>query len=402
MAQQWIWEALAMGKEKALKGVDTSNFDWRSVHPDFGSPLHAVLFGKIRDDTGTESDGSAANGDGFGDLIGDDVAEKQSRLALLRMAMERGADPDATAPASCDVQKFWFLEKRGQRKETKSIVFAEKSAFQCLLAAERAIKMTDAADWKEDLEAIDEAIDILSSSACRASLAVSEGVVETWERVLDDTESADVAILVEDRQGPDDGCQPTKWEGVDDTDEAGQVLVHSSVLRGASPVLRAMLATKGMREGRRKVIEAKGCCLPSLRLLLSLIYTGTVAAGEEPSAAAMLMALDLAHRWQVLHVVQMLASALQRRLDIDCLEPVMDAASRFQLPSLLSACRTFISSHASELRGRLGKEMELASGGAGSGAGGSTARAEILRILRSECSSKKGSPRPTKRSRRVL
>jgi len=119
-----------MGKEKALKGVDTSNFDWRGLHPDFGSPLHAVLFGKIRDDAGTESDESTANGgDGFGDLIGDDVAEKQSRLLLLRMAMEKGADPNATAPASCDVQKFWFLEKRGQRKETKSIVFAGKSAF---------------------------------------------------------------------------------------------------------------------------------------------------------------------------------------------------------------------------------------------------------------------------------
>merc|ERR1719464_2720551 len=98
-----------------------------------------------------------ANGDGFGDVIGDDVGEKASRLVLLRLALEKG----------------------GERKETKSIVFAGKSAFQCLLAAERAIKMTDAADWKEDLEAIDEAIEILSSSSCRTSrIAVSEGVIE--------------------------------------------------------------------------------------------------------------------------------------------------------------------------------------------------------------------------------
>jgi len=383
VAQQWIWEALAMGKEKALQGVDMSNFDWRGLHPDFGSPLHAVLFGKIHDD-GSESDGSTAINDGFGDLIGDDFAEKQSRLALLRLAMERGADPNAAAPFSCNVQKFWYLEKRGQRKETKTLVFFGKSALQCLLAAERAIKMTDAGEWKEDLEAIDEAIEILSSSNIRASLAVSEGVVETWESVLADAESADVAILV---------------EGADDGAAAERVLVHSAVLRGASPVLRAMLATTGMREGARKVIEVKGCSLAALRLLLSLVYTGAVV-GEEPSAAAMLVALDLAHRWQVLHVVQMLAGALQRRLDADGLEPILDAALRFQLPSLLSACRAFISSHASELQMRLGKEALAAA--AGPAAGCSAARAELLRVLGGARDGAQSAPSQRKQPRRVL
>eukprot|EP00811_Abedinium_folium_P036207 NODE_8938_length_1458_cov_6.129226.p1 GENE.NODE_8938_length_1458_cov_6.129226~~NODE_8938_length_1458_cov_6.129226.p1 ORF type:complete len:379 (-),score=107.47 NODE_8938_length_1458_cov_6.129226:184-1320(-) len=336
-AQQWVWEALAMGKERALKGVDTSQFDWRGAHPEFGSPLHAVLFGKIRDDACTESDGSAGNGDGFGDLIGDDVAEKNSRLALLRLAVERGADPDLAAPASCDVQKFWFLEKRGQRKETKSIVFAGKSAFQCLLAAERAIKMTDVADWKEDLEAIDEAIEILSNASCqrsqRSNIPVAEGVIETWENVFADTESADIVIHVE----------------VDNQ----QVRVHSAVLRCASPVLKAMFSA-GMREGARKAFEVKDCSTKALKLLLSLIYTGTTGAGdEEPSVALMLTALDLAHRWQVLHVVQMLALALEARIDLPSFENVMDVALRLQLPSLLSACRLFASGHAREMRQRL-------------------------------------------------
>merc|ERR1740129_2049814 len=100
-----------------------------------------------------------------------------------------------------------------------------------------------------------------------------------------------------------------------------------------------MLSTTGMREGARKIIEVKDCSTQALRLLLSLIYTGTAGAGdEEPGPGAILAALDLAHRWQVMHVVQMLASALQRRLDLDCFEAVMDIALRFQLPSLLSAC----------------------------------------------------------------
>jgi len=255
--------------------MTASQIDWRGLHADFGSPLHAVLFGKIRDDAGTESDESTTNGgDGFGDLIGDDVAEKQSRLLLLRLAMEKGADPNATAPASCDVQKFWFLEKRGQRKETKSIVFAGKSAFQCLLAAERAIKMTDAADWKEDLEVIDEAIEILSSAGSRAaSVSVAEGVVELWESILSDTESADVTICVGSGNSEAEAAQERSEERAGDLEH---IPVHGVVLRNSSPVLRAMLCTTGMREGARKLIRVKDCSATALRLLLALIYTGVI------------------------------------------------------------------------------------------------------------------------------
>lgn len=370
-----------MGKEKALKGVDTSNFDWCGLHPDFGSPLHAVLFGKIRDEAGTESsDESTTNGDGFGDLIGDDISEKQARLMLLRLAMDKGADPDAIAPSSCDVQKFWFLEKRGQRKETKSIVFAGKSAFQCLLAAERAIKMTDAADWKEDLEAIDEAIEILSrSNTLWSSIPVSEGVIETWESVLGDTESADVSISV---------------EAPENVEAAQKVFAHSAVLRASSPVLKAMLSTTGMREGARKIIEVKDCSVQALRLLLSLVYTGTTSASnEEPRAFTMLVALDLAHRWQMLHVVHVLAAALQRHLDLECFEPVMDAALRFQLPSLLSACRAFASSNVCELRARMGTQGPVTL------LQSPNVRTEVARIL--GCVSVPESD-PRKRQRRVL
>jgi len=386
-----------MGKEKALKGVDTSNFDWRGLHPDFGSPLHAVLFGKIRDDTGTESDESTANGgDGFGDLIGDDVAEKQSRLLLLRLAMEKGADPNATAPTSCDVQKFWFLEKRGQRKETKSIVFAGKSAFQCLLAAERAIKMTDAADWKEDLEVIDEAIEILSRAGNRAaSVSVAEGVVELWESILCDNEFADVTICVGSASDEADDDERSEER----TDDLEFIPVHSVVLCNSSPVLRAMLSTTGMREGARKLIRVKDCNATALRLLLALIYTGTIGTCDtEPTPELLLAALDLAHRWQVMHIVQMIATALQRHVSLDCFESILDAALRFELQALLSACRAFASSHAGALRLRMGNASvpTLTS---------PTVRAEVARILGDTpgaASSCEILPNPRKRRRSVL
>lgn len=382
-----------MGKESALKGVDTDKFEWRGIHSDFGSPLHAILFGKIRDDASTESEEGTANGDGFGDLIGDDIREKKARLALLRLAMEKGADPDAPAPPSCDVQKFWFLEKRGQRKETKSIVFAGKSVLQCLLAAERAIKMTDVADWKEDLEAIDEAMEILcTSNRQRTCEIVSEGVVDTWENALSDSEWADVLIRACGRDADDweepsgTGCWGSgkerggdrsgdrngdRWMansryalegsngaagwGGSSGSSGGEVAVHGAVLRGASPVLRSMLSTTGMREGSRRVIEVQDCGIRSLRLFLSLVYTGTVSSsfcqGEEAGTGDVLAAVDLAHRWQVLHVVDMLATALQNRICIDHLEPIMDVAVRLHLASLLSSCRIFVADNAVQLQG---------------------------------------------------
>merc|ERR550525_200178 len=95
-----IWEALAMGKDLAVEKMDVSAFDWRCTHKDFGSPIHAILFGKIRE----EREGKLHNGNkAFGNLIVDGALGKKSRLALLRMAVENGASPYVAAPTSCNL-----------------------------------------------------------------------------------------------------------------------------------------------------------------------------------------------------------------------------------------------------------------------------------------------------------
>jgi len=321
-----IWEALAMGKEKAVNNMDTSAFDWRSSHSDFGSPLHAILFGKIRDDKDDCNEG-------FGNFIIDNIPAKQARLALLRMAMENDADPYMAAPATCDVQRWWSLKG----KKTKLVGFAGKSAFECLLAVERAIRELDDAAWEDDLKAIDEAVEILSASkSVSDSISVSEGVIEIWESIRADTESADVIIRV--------------------ADDSVEVRAHSVVLRGASAVLKAMLSTSGMREGCDKVIEVD-CNAQALHLLLALIYTGTTSTSdEEPAVGTILCALDVAHRWQVLVVVQMLASAVSQRINMENFELITDTALRLQLTLLLATCRAFATSHAREMRLRLTKK----------------------------------------------
>jgi len=335
MAQHWIWEALAMGEARALQGADTSSFQWRDMHQDFGSPLHAILFGKISNATGNDASDSVDHVR-FGSLISSDSQRRRSRLSLLRMAMESGADPDIPAPPSCDCELFWHFEKHGQLQKTKFISFTGKSALQCLLAAKRVITELDVRDWMCELEAIDEAVDILSKSGPPTNkIAVSEGVVETWEAVLNDTASTDVVLRAEGSGN-------------------AEVKAHSVVLCGASPVLKAMLSTTSMREGDRRVIEIKDSSIQAVGLLLVLIYTGTTGAGEEePQVPVMLSALDLAHRWQVLHVASMLASAVASRLDPDNFEAAMDAALRLQLPQLLSAGRAFACSHPDLMRDRL-------------------------------------------------
>uniref|UniRef100_A0A7S1S1J6 BTB domain-containing protein n=1 Tax=Alexandrium catenella TaxID=2925 RepID=A0A7S1S1J6_ALECA len=378
-----------MGEERAVKNMDMSSFDWNSPHPVFGSPLHAILFGKLIVSADEESDTNELN-NGFDDLINADYAERKSRLSLLRFAMKCGADPHVVAPRQCDVSRWWGGECGGD--SMKPISFAGRSAFECLLAAKRSIKLrhqdpNDEADWTDELKAVDEAVEILSrsSGAASSSIAVCEGVVNTWESALTDLSSADVVIRV-------------RSSGIKDVDEEvgiGQVLAHSCVLQGSSAVLKAMLSNQSMREGVQRAIEVVGHTVQAVRLLLALVYTGTVSSTDEgPDVPTILNSLDLAHRWQLLHVVTMLASAVSQRVDMDNFEPALDAAMRLELPQLLCSCRAFVASHAREMRQRL-----AARGGPSYGFQSSAVRAEVEKVLSSE-GAEGGAPQ--KRRRRAL
>jgi len=356
-----------MGEERAVKNMDLSAFDWHSSHPVFGSPLHAILFGKLIVSADEESDTNELN-NGFDDIINADYAERKSRLALLRFAMRCGADPHIVAPKQCDVSRWWGGERGGDNM--KPISFAGRSAFECLLAAKRSIKLrhqdpSDDADWTDELKAVDEAVDILSRPSCAAStVAVNEEVVATWEAALADNASADVTIRVlpSSTNGAVASASKAGVGGAGGSDgeelpcDVVDVKAHSAVLQGASSVLKAMLSTQGMREGAQRVIEVTGSSARAVGLILALVYTGAVAAGsddEDPGMADILSALDLAHRWQLLHVVQMLAAAAARRIDSDTFEATMDAALRLELPSLLATSRSFVGAHSREMRARL-------------------------------------------------
>lgn len=377
-AKRCVFKALAMGEEEVVRSMDLSFFDWTSTHPDFGTPLHAILFGKIsydeeHEDADKEMEEEKLHVHEFTDIVSADEACRRARLELLRFAMQHGTDPHMVAPKECNASRLW-----GDDGKMKRVEFAGESALECLLATKRFIKTIDELqeeeefEWADELATVEEALKILASASRAHNATVPEGVTATWDNVLADVESMDVTIRAR-------GDQETR--------------AHSVVLRGSSQVLRAMLSTQGMREGASKTIEVRDCCFESVRLLVGLIYTGTVdCADGRPSTHTMASALDLAHRWQLLHLVPLLSSAVGRQLDDAdrTFEVAADMALRLQLPALLTACRAFAWSHKREMRARLSK--------CGEGGFQSVAvRAEVERVL-----SGSSSEAPAKRRRVAL
>jgi len=149
-------------------------------------------------------------------------------------------------------------------------------------------------------------------------VSVPEAVVEIWESALRDERRTDVELHVSG---------------------AESLRAHSLVLASASVVLEASLASP-MREGQTGVIQVDGVSLDSLRLVLQLIYSGTIC--DEPGVATLLGALDLAHRWQVGHVVLMAERALANSVAPDNIAELCEAALLKDLPVLRAACRSLV------------------------------------------------------------
>merc|ERR1740129_2379857 len=160
-------------------------------------------------------------------------------------------------------------------------------------------------DWRAECEFLEGAMRILNSysgTSCDLSppLNVPEGVVHTWENVLRDQEAADLTIA----------CRATGSRA--GTDQAGgaELRAHRLVLRNASRVLRAMLSSSFL-EGASSRLEVD-FDTDAVHLLLELVYTGSSAGPDdegvlpEVEVGTMAATLELAHQWQIGHVVQML------------------------------------------------------------------------------------------------
>lgn len=324
MDSDWIWEALALGQEKTLHAAETDHFDWNSTHQYYGTTLIALILGKscrTQDDKGV-----------VWDFVTDTDEGRKRRLRLMRWLIDKGASPHVKAPAASTLERVWWRPK-AEEKKTARVAIKGKSALGVVMTCTEVIGVMEQ-NWTAEMDFLGAAAEILASyrasgaggAAAAPRVSVSEGVVETWERVLADTSSADVVVAC--RAGSE--APPV------------ELRAHAPVLRAASPVLRAMLSSP-FREGTSHRLDLD--CEPSaVSLLLSLLYAG--GTDEPPTAGAMASALELAHQWQAGHAVEMLTDALAASVEEGTFERRCEVAARLHLPRLLSACKAFAATSA--------------------------------------------------------
>ncbi|CAE7742034.1 klhl36 [Symbiodinium microadriaticum] len=124
----------------------------------------------------------------------------------------------------------------------------------------------------------------------------------------------------------------------------GEVSAHDQVLMISSPVLKAMLETS-MKEGSCRRIDIKDSSSRGISLFLDLLYTSSSAIADL-DYKTMLVALDLAHRWQVQHIVDMLANSLQQEINAGSFGEIAESATLKSIEPLQKACITFGSKNA--------------------------------------------------------
>mmetsp|Transcript_28749 Transcript_28749/g.66976 ORF Transcript_28749/g.66976 Transcript_28749/m.66976 type:complete len:397 (+) Transcript_28749:112-1302(+) len=349
MGTSWVWEALALGKLGFIEEAELREFDWNAQHQTYGTPLIAILLGKLCKKGDSDSDSDSADEDNILiDFVTNNQAQKQARLDLLKLAVQRGADPNVKAPASFSCTRQWWKIGAAdvQESKTRTITFRDFSAFSVVVKCVETFELMESVhDWKAECEFLEGAMRILNSysgAGCDFAppLNVSEGVVHTWESVLRDQESADLTIVcrsvaVSDSRSP--GTQAMA---------PPELRAHRLVLRNASKVLRAMLSSTFLEGGANSRVEVDFDA-ESVHLLLELVYTGSSAGPEEESAldvngaTTMASTLELAHQWQIGHVVQMLSRALARELAGETFATICELGLRLQLPELVSASRSF-------------------------------------------------------------
>ncbi|CAJ1453248.1 unnamed protein product, partial [Effrenium voratum] len=360
-SHEWLWQSLRAGQHALITGLAPQDFDWKSSHPVFGSPLMATVHRAVLDG-------------------GPEVIE------MVRLCMRMGADPRTSVRSASalsvglpppppaqgwhcydDSGRIWWQYdgmlglywcEDNQKHDSDSYscpegeltlkVIAEEhsghSAISLLLAIKRKLECWGAA-YKHYMKRIDSLCSVFMEGGLvlhdpwKTLQYINEGVVQTWSSIMGDQDRADVELKA--------GGESSVW-------------AHGLVLCNASPVLKAALGSL-MREGRTQKVEVS-CSEEALRHLLALIYTG--CPEKDHRMAVQLQALELAHMWQIGHLVEALETKICKQLPQELpeqlpeeqrrtMEELLQAAKLKQLPRLWAECHRLAGE--GNLRGEFGR-----------------------------------------------
>jgi len=369
---EWLWQALRLGQHDLVTSLAPREFDFKSCHPHYGTPLMATVHSAVVCPGGKQDE----------ERIHD----------LIRWCMGMGADPRAVAlradamsvglPPSPPgtgwkvyddnghiwwqydgmLGLFWCEDSKKTDSDSYSCpggdpamkIMAEEhsghSAISLILAIKRKLDLWNPM-YKKYSERIDKLSAVFASGSAHLAdnlMLVSESIVQTWATALQNVSLADVELQAS---------------------EGSSVWAHSVVLCSASEVLKATLSSP-MREGQTQKILVSDVSEEALRHLLVLIYTG--CPDKEHSITVHLEALDLAHRWQLDHVVEALEMKLVKEVSdvskfsmqdkpqdqLALIDRALEHAVLKQLPNLRSACHRMVAAEQglrdAALRGEFG------------------------------------------------
>ena len=298
MAQgELLWALVREGSLEEMKRLHLESFDWNSTHPRTGITL---LFQAI------ESTSSS--------LSFDEVLRKIEWLISQGASITQPCKPATKLePHEETLREYegqsalsWVLDGRALFSEPKMENDEEKaeSAYRCLgLILSCFAKASSSKISKEAL----------------ARVSIHEGIAHLWEKSLLAKDSHDLTIETAD----------------------GQVTAHAHMLKEASSVAKAMLESP-MKEGKAQRIEVKDTSSSAVSLFLEILYT--CSAHCDPDYQTALQALDLAHRWQVDVVVEILSEVLSGMITDESFSAIGEHAILKGLERLKAAAQTFAAS----------------------------------------------------------
>ena len=318
-----LWALLIAQQLDAIKSLDPARIDFSRRHKDGRTLLVQA------------SDLLLPNADM---MIDED--QTKARLDCISRLVSWGASP----LQPCSQCEFTYsVWKKGNKEGSKikvdpsglsAISYVEEWIKQFL---DRQVEGVPELDWQNDIEAMGKVLVCFVPKAVR--VPIHEGIVELWEKSLAAKQSHDLTFKTAD----------------------GEVTAHAHMLKEASSVISAMLASP-MKEGQAQSIEVKdasssgvslflerlalprptffltGVCLCHFMLFclhenlfkvnlslvvcfafgchiatsLRILYT--CSAQTMPDHTTALQALDLAHRWQVQVAVTILSDLLGRMI----------------------------------------------------------------------------------------
>ena len=301
-----LYPLVLYADHKALRGATPSSFDWTTVMRDGSPPLHHLVHG----------------------VVACKFRNRSDVLECAKWLMSKGADPSQVAPEECGAScEAWQLDVDGKTKDDSKIEVAIQghSAISLLIEWKDQILALSHV-WGSECCALDDLDALLGVFTAqpldqRKMVSVDESVLRLWEDIFADDASHDVTIV----------CQGGETIGS-----------HALILSNASPVMRAMLSSS-FREGAERRIDVTDAPLAAARLFLELAYTG--GSAEDLAVDNALSALDLAHRWQVSGVINMLDRALVPLICRKDFVRLAEAAILKSLPSLTNGCVQYALKH---------------------------------------------------------